>query len=480
MAASDIGTRSVSRAGIYRPRCPERSVLHRLVREHLETFLDLARRGETDVVRVPAHVERTFRRYLECGVFAHGFARARCASCGHDFLVGFSCRTRGLCPSCDTRRMAETAAHLTDHVLPRVPLRQWVLSVPKRVRWFLAHRPETVSPVLRVFLRAVETALRRASPGAPIAARLGAVAFVHRFGASLNSHVHFHCLVTDGVFSAGGEGEASFHEALDLTDEGVALVQAQVRRRVLRWLARHDYLDEEAVAGMLAWCHSGGFSVDASVRLEAWDRQGVERLARYCARPSFAAARLDRLNAEMLAYRLKQPLADGRRCLYLTPLELLARLAALIPPPRQHRTRYHGVLAPHARLRAAVVASAGPGEALAAQLREASARMGLDEEAAPPHPASTRAERYAWALLLARIYEALPLACPRCGEPMRLVAFVTEAMTVRRILAHVGEATEPPALSPSRAPPAEEFPWAADQGGEAEFDQRTTHSEAEC
>jgi hypothetical protein len=79
--------------------------------------------------------------------------------------------------------------------------------------------------------------------------------------------------------------------------------------------------------------------LDASARLAAWDRQGVERLARYGALPSFSAARLDRLNAETLAYRLKKPLADGRTCLYLTPLELLRKLAALIPPPRQHRTR---------------------------------------------------------------------------------------------------------------------------------------------
>ena len=158
-------------------------------------------------------------------------------------------------------------------------------------------------------------------------------------------------------------------------------------------------------------------------------------------------------------------------------LELLGKLAALIPPPRQHRIRYHGVLAPHARLRAAVVATAGPGEALAAQLREASSRMGLDEEAAPPRPESTRAERYAWAMLLARIYEVLPLACPRCGAAMRLVAFVTEAASARRILAHVGEEAEPPALSPSRAPPAGEFQW--DQGEAEDVDQRTAGSESD-
>jgi hypothetical protein len=440
----------------------------------------LARQDSAEVDPVPRFVETTFRKYLECGLLCHGFARVYCSGCGQDYLVPFSCRKRGLCPSCDTRRMVETAAHLTDHVIPRMPMRQWVLSVPKRARWFLKHRPETVGPVLRIFLRAVQTALRQASDGAPAGARFGAVAFVHRFGASLNSHVPFHCLITDGVFSPGAEGEAIFHESTGLSDADLARVQAQVRRRVLAYLARHDYLDEEAVATMLAWRHSGGFSLDASVRLAAWDRQGLERLARYCARPSFAGARLDRLGDETLAYRLKKPLADGSTCLYLTPLELLTRLAALIGPPRQHRTRYYGVFAPHANLREAVIATAGPGEALAAQLREAAARMELDGEARLPvseAPQVSRAVRYAWAMLLARIYDVLPLVCPRCGQAMKILAFVTEASQVRRILAHVGEPVMPPPLAPSRAPPQEALAFDQDQDDGDAFDQRPEHGD---
>jgi hypothetical protein len=80
----------------------------------------------------------------------------------------------------------------------------------------LRHKPEVISGLLTVFLRAVETTIRQGSPGAPPEARFGAVAFVHRFGSYLNSHVHFHVLVTDGVFSAGDDGEAVFHPALDL------------------------------------------------------------------------------------------------------------------------------------------------------------------------------------------------------------------------------------------------------------------------
>jgi len=155
----------------------------------------------------------------------------------------FSCRTRGICPSCNTRRMVETAAHLTDHVLPRVPSRQWVLSVPKHVRYLFRHESDTVGAVLRIFMRALETALRQKSPGAPAASRFGAVAFVHHFGSSLNPHVHFHCIVPDGVFSDTSTGEARFHEATLLEPPDIEAVENQTRHRVLRWLARHDYLD---------------------------------------------------------------------------------------------------------------------------------------------------------------------------------------------------------------------------------------------
>jgi hypothetical protein len=58
----------------------------------------------------------------------------RCGECGHNFLIAFSCKGRGVCSSCNTRRMVETAVHLADHVIPRLPVRQWVLAVPQRLR----------------------------------------------------------------------------------------------------------------------------------------------------------------------------------------------------------------------------------------------------------------------------------------------------------------------------------------------------------
>lgn len=115
---------------------------------------------------VDTFVEQEFRAYLRCGILSFGFARDRCGSCRHDFLVAFSCKGRGICPSCNGRRMAQTAAHLVDHVIPPVPVRQWVISVPKRLRYFLAERSEAVAALTRIFMREVERLVRRAAAAA--------------------------------------------------------------------------------------------------------------------------------------------------------------------------------------------------------------------------------------------------------------------------------------------------------------------------
>jgi hypothetical protein len=78
---------------------------------------------------LPRHVERELAEYLRCGILAHGLARVRCTTC-HDDMIVASGKRRGLCPSCTARRMADTAAHLIDQVLPQAPYRQWVFTVP--------------------------------------------------------------------------------------------------------------------------------------------------------------------------------------------------------------------------------------------------------------------------------------------------------------------------------------------------------------
>ena len=92
----------------YQRRRPEHTLWYRTVQAHFETWLALAAGPDDDAP--PAYVEQAFRRYLECGILADGFARAHCDTCGHDFLIAFSCQGRAVCPSCNTRRMVETAA----------------------------------------------------------------------------------------------------------------------------------------------------------------------------------------------------------------------------------------------------------------------------------------------------------------------------------------------------------------------------------
>ena len=134
---------------VYRPRRPTTTPLYPVVQHHLETFLAQATERDPMGYGVPSWVEKDLRAYLRCGILAHGFARVRCEDCGHERLLAFSCAGRGVCPSCNTRRMAEVAAHITDHVLPHLPVRQWVLSVPKRLRPFLEGQRIGISTALR-------------------------------------------------------------------------------------------------------------------------------------------------------------------------------------------------------------------------------------------------------------------------------------------------------------------------------------------
>jgi hypothetical protein len=157
-----------------------------------------------------------------------------------------------------TVRMAETAAHLIEHVVPHVPVRQWVISFPKRLRYFLHRDPAMLNRLLSIVLRAIETRLRQACPEVPATARFGAVSFPQRFGAALNAHLHLHCCVTDGVFSEAG-GVLRFHPA------------------------RVDGADVQAVQR----------AIRSLVLIEPENRTGLERLLRYCARRAFASERLE-------------------------------------------------------------------------------------------------------------------------------------------------------------------------------------------
>jgi hypothetical protein len=387
----------------YARRKPEESVLYGVVREQIETFLARARERDRPA---PRFVERELRSYLSCGILAHGFLRVHCDACGCDRLVAFSCKGRGFCPSCGGRRMADTAAHLVDRVLPHVPVRQWVLSLPIPLRYRLGYDARRTSGVLQRFVTTAFASLRRRArkQWKLRDAQCGAVSFVQRFGGALNLNVHFHTLVLDGVYAADATGALRFHPLPAPSDNEVERVTAQVARRLARLLERRglgpsadpgeadslpgqepllaaiyaasvhgriatgpragkrvvclgDRIEPEALPFSTGErCASvGGVSVHANVSVPARDRARLERLCRYVARPPIASERLSRLADGRLRYRLRRRWRDGTTHLIFAPAELIEKLAALIPPPRFHLVRYHGVLAPSARARDRIV-----------------------------------------------------------------------------------------------------------------------------
>ncbi|MFT7665128.1 MAG: hypothetical protein ACI87A_003363, partial [Planctomycetota bacterium] len=241
-----MGTAARESSDAYLRRDPSTATLYEILATNLETFLA---RSQDDPSKspLPSYVIRELQSHLQCGILAYGFSRFRCYRCGTDELLAFSCKGRGFCPSCGGRRMAESAAHLVDHVLPQVPIRQWVISFPWALRYLLARRPRLLSEVRRIFLRAVFGFYRKqARLAGHRRGRAGAVSRIQRFGSSLNLNPHLHTLMLDGVYSAESpSSRLGFHDATDVTQEDVERLVQTVHDRVLRHLERQGLLSAD-------------------------------------------------------------------------------------------------------------------------------------------------------------------------------------------------------------------------------------------
>ena len=168
----------------YQRHKPEETDLYKIIEQNLPSFQSHLSNAD---ISLPAFVHDEFRKYLRCGMLKHGFLRVKCGGCRFEHLVAFSCKLRGFCPSCGARRMVETSAHLIDHVIPTVPVRQWFLSFPWPLRLLFARQPDTLSRCLAVIIRAIETDLiHRAGLTRASGARSGVVTLVQRFGSALN------------------------------------------------------------------------------------------------------------------------------------------------------------------------------------------------------------------------------------------------------------------------------------------------------
>ncbi len=212
---------------------PEKTILYKIVSEHLETFL-----GEVSDhydKPLPKYVEKELRDYLACGLLQYGFAKAVCKDYGRSILVAFSCKRRGTCPSCNARRTCNGAAHLVDHVIPDVPVRQWVLSVPFELRLLLACRADAFGAVTSLFVSEVFRWQReRARENGLTKVRYGALVMQHRFGSSLNLNTHLHAVLPDGVFLRLASGTVDFHELRQPAPVDLEEIAFNVHQRFMR------------------------------------------------------------------------------------------------------------------------------------------------------------------------------------------------------------------------------------------------------
>ena len=351
----------------YQRHRPEDTVLYKIIQENLETFLNLVH--EECGRPLPDFVEKEFRDYLKCGILAHGFLRAKCESCCNEHLLAFSCKRRGFCPSCGGRRMSESAIHLVEEVLPIKPIRQWVLSFPIQIRLLLAIRPKIMTEVLNIATNTISQALCKKAGFKKSQAKTGTVTLIQRFGGSINLNIHFHQLFLDGVFELDAEKKpTTFHitkaptltELNDVLNKIIHRTVKHLEKRGLIMRDEEDHLqlnlseddalarlqagaatyrftlgqnkgkkaltlktlpdsDHAATYGLVA--KNSGFSLHAGVAMAGNERDKIEKLCRYIARPAVALERLSLSANGQVIYRLKKPFDDGTTAISMTKLE---------------------------------------------------------------------------------------------------------------------------------------------------------------
>ena len=467
---------------------PEETVLYKIIQNNWLTFQNQIENYSG--YPLPDFVVKEFDEYLRCGILAHGFLRAQCQSCQFEHLIAFSCKRRGFCTSCGARRMSETAAHLVDSVLPMQPIRQWVLSFPFQIRLCLAVKPKIMARALSITHSAVSKYYRTKTGLAKPKAKSGAVTLIQRFGGSLNLNVHFHQLFIDGCYELGPQQEpVEFIAAAAPTLAELGQVLAQIIKRLTKYRERQKIIikdndqdfqlnisdedtfsrlqassvtyrfatgpskgkkafalktvpdgDHNAKSGLVV--KNSGFSLHAGVATKAHERDKLEKICRYIARPAVSEERLS-LNARgEVVYKFKKPWEDGTTAIKMTQLEFIEKLVALVPRPRVHLTRFHGVLGPHYKYRKQIV----PAKKQQPQLAIAGCEADQDKPA-------TSAKRISWARLLKRVFNIDISICPKCRGQIRIIAAIEDPKVIKKILEHMDLPSTAPRLMSTRGPP---------------------------
>lgn len=479
----------------YVPRQPAKTALYQTLDGHLDEFIEFTElQGRT----VPRFVVDNLRAVVKCGVLQEGFIRCWCPTCKDDLLVPFSCGQRGVCPSCAGRKMADTAAWLVDELIPNVPVRQFVISFPWDLRFMMAWDADLTSRAIGLFIDSVSRMYARLAdlPGdGPV--RTGSVTSIQRFDSSLGLDVHTHSLFLDGVYTRDERtGKLRFHPLRRLRERDVRELAEEVRNRIaalLKRRARKAQLlaaapdDDEAVLAALyqsSVLHGtvtgqpigrtrnpnlaqkpstkgrkpakaktrkrlcadvDGFSLHAATRIKPNRRGDLERIAKYILRPALSHDRLRLLDDESVVLELPRPRKDGTTELVFAPVDFIARLAALVPPPGRNQILYHGVFAPAAPWRAEITATTRP-RARGRHLRPRK------------HRKKGRRRPLDWASLLERSLDIRVLICRRCGGTREVLATITDPHVAHTILTHLDIHPFEPPPKPGRSPPDPE-PW---------------------
>ena len=267
----------------YQPRKPRESPFYQLVDQYYDEFECLySERYQQKYGFWRPVIGDAVAKYLKCGDVHEGFARVRCPDCAHEFFVAFSCRQRCMCPSCHQKRSLITAIHVAEDVSEKVPHRQYVFTIPKRLRIFFRFDRTLLGPWCRLawetIVEVVQAVLNR-DDVIP-----GMVGGIQTFGELIHYHPHIHAIVTNGVFTE----DRTFIPLPEIAVEPFLTVW---EKKVFDLLLKEKKIPKSLIDEMHSWKHSG-FSVDNSVYLAAGDRVGIEKLVQYIVRCPFSLARM--------------------------------------------------------------------------------------------------------------------------------------------------------------------------------------------
>jgi hypothetical protein len=396
----------------YRRRQPESGELYKLVSQYQDPLLqswEMQYQAEYGCLR--DEVSKVLQCYLNCGLLEHGAARVYCDECKYSMLVAYSCKKRGVCPSCSAKRAVIFAEHIYDEVLEQqIPHRHIVFSTPKRLRPYFKYNRKLSGILFRAAWQSIKEQQQEVGEE-PV---VGLILTLQTAGEALNWHPHLHGVITD-------------NNQLLLEESQLESVTKRFGELVLLGLAKEELITEEVMTQILTQEHSG-FSVWIGEPFD--DEESEKFVARYIERGALSLEKLS-VQDDLVIYTTK----EGKVHEY-EALDFLALLTTHIPNNYESVTRYYGIYSSRVR-----------GER-AKRDRLLESKQGENElglmpiEQEPPAPRASST----WAACIKRIYEINPLECPRCKSGMRIIAFVQDPKEISKIVKSLG-------IEKARAPP---------------------------